>query len=71
MHSKFFSFVAPMQNSNGGIVDGTFQWINKIQYTTDVLAQFTGLFMMNVEAIYTSYSSFVGLLEVESMEYPF
>jgi hypothetical protein len=55
-----------MKEGEGGIVDGTFQWINKIQYTTDVMAQFTGLIMMNAEAIYTSYSSFIGLLEVSS-----
>jgi hypothetical protein len=46
-----------------GVVDHTMHWINKIQNTTDVLAQFTGLIVMNAEAIYTSYSSFIGLLE--------
>jgi peroxin-13 len=51
------------KDSEGGFVDNTMHWINKIQNTTDVLAQFTGLIMMNAEAIYTSYSSFIGLLE--------
>jgi hypothetical protein len=51
------------KDGEGGIVDNTMHWINKIQNTTDVLAQFTGLIMMNAEAIYTSYSSFIGLLE--------
>lgn len=57
-------FVEMNKDSEGGIVDSTMHWINKIQNTTDVLAQFTGLIMMNAEAIYTSYSSFIGLLEV-------
>jgi len=52
-----------VEESEGGITEGIFHSINKIQYTTDVLAQFTGLVMMNAEAIYTSYSSFIGLLE--------
>jgi hypothetical protein len=51
------------KDAEGGLVDNTMHWINKIQNTTDVLAQFTGLIMMNAEAIYTSYSSFIGLLE--------
>jgi hypothetical protein len=44
-------------------VNGTFHWINKIQDTTGILAQFTGLIMMNAEAVSNSYSTFVGLLE--------